>query len=343
MTPTVVRKHSAARQTSRRARPDIPPQESLRIRNVLIPIDFSQPSLDVIELALPLVKFFGAELHLVHVVPPDYPLSSLAGLPLVVPEREIGRRVRSRLQDAVKKYRVPLRRENIHSLKGRPFEQICELAREAKIDLIVTSTRGETGLKHVLLGSTAERVVRYSPCPVLVARPPARRSAKARSPQHSLGFGKILVPIDFSRCSAQGLAFALSLAKTLRSSLLLMHSVYLQYYVASDEYARYDFPQLLDRVARAAQEQMNDLVKRTDWDGVEVETLLETGHAGQEICARAQDLGIDLIVTSTHGKTGFKHVLIGSTAEYIVQHAHCSVLVVPTGDRPALTAAPAKI
>jgi nucleotide-binding universal stress UspA family protein len=343
MTSSIAGKRPAARQTPRRAKQDVAPRKSLQIRNVLIPIDFSRPSLDIIEFALPLVQFFGAQLHLVHVVPPGYPLPSLAGLPPVVPELEIGRSVRSRLEDAVKKYSLPLHRENIHALKGRPFEQICELAREANIDLIVTSTRGETGLKHVFLGSTAERIVRYSPCPVLVARPLVRRRSNGKRPQHPLGFRKILVPIDFSRCSAEGLAFALSLARKLRSSLLLMHSVYLQYYVASDEYARYDFPQLLDRVAKVAREQMDDLVKRTDWDGVDVETLLEVGHAGQEICARAQDLGVDLIVTSTHGKTGFKHVLVGSTAEYVVQHAPCSVLVVPTRGRPALTSIPTKI
>jgi nucleotide-binding universal stress UspA family protein len=312
-----------------------------QIRNVLVPIDFSQPSLDAIESALPLVKLFGAELHLVHVVPPDYPLSSLAGLPMVVPELEIGRRIRTRLKDAAKKYSVELRRENIHALKGSPFEQICQLARDAKIDidLIAISTRGNTGLKHLVLGSTAERVVRYSPCPVLVVRGSLGKekvSGNGKSPRRGVAFGKILVPIDFSECSMKGLDYAKALAKKFRSRLVLLHSVHLEYYVASDEYARYDLPLLMQQAEKAAKERMRDLVRKTNWEGVKVETALEVGHPGQEICDRAKDRGADLIVTSTHGTTGLKHILVGSTAEYVVRHAHCPVLVVPSHERPAI-------
>jgi universal stress protein A len=335
MAVRMTKKKPVAGRVSRRRRTKTVARKSLQIRSVLVPIDFSQPSLDTIQFALPLLKFFGAQLHLVHVVPPDYPLASLAGLPLIVPELEIGRHVRSHLKDAAKKYSVTLRRENIHVLKGRPFQQICRLARDLKIDLVITSTRGTTGFKHVLLGSTAERIVRYSPCPVLVARPQSRKSGNGKLPGRRLGFTKILVPIDFSESSAKGFAFAMNLAKRLKSELILMHSVHLQYYVASDEYARYDLPALMSYAEKAAREQMRDLVRSTDWNGVEVETALEVGHPGQQICARAEDLGINLIVTSTHGKTGFKHVLIGSTAEYVVQHAHCSVLVVPAREQPA--------
>src|SRR6266567_2549248 len=130
---------------------------ALQIRNVLVAIDFSAPSLEAIEAALPLIKHFGADLHLVHVFEPDYPLSSMAAIPLVVPELEIGQRVQRRLRDVAEDYSVPLRRENIHAMKGRPFEEICRLGQKIDIDLIVIATRGNTGLKHLVLGSTAER------------------------------------------------------------------------------------------------------------------------------------------------------------------------------------------
>ena len=66
----------------------------LQIRNVLVAIDFSAPSLEAIEAALPLIKHFGADLHLVHVFEPDYPASSMVAIPLVVPELEVGEGVR---------------------------------------------------------------------------------------------------------------------------------------------------------------------------------------------------------------------------------------------------------
>jgi len=55
---------------------------------------------------------------------------------------------------------------------GRPYVEITEAARDTKADMILLATHGHTGLKHVLLGSTAERVVRHAPCPVLTVRDP---------------------------------------------------------------------------------------------------------------------------------------------------------------------------
>src|SRR6476646_7297852 len=278
----------------------------LQIRNVLVPIDFSAPSLEAIEAALPLMKHFGADLHLVHVF-----------------ELEVGQQVRRQLRDVAKDYSVPLRRENIRAIKGRPFEEICRLAQEIDIDLIVVATRGNTGLKHLLLGSTAERVVRYSPCPVLVVR----GSDSRKKPVPKLAtFQKILVPVDFSDCSMKGLEYAKELAREFRAKLILLHSIALQYYVASDEYARYDLPLLLEQIDEAAKQQMRDLVQQTTWNGIEVETSIEIGHAGQQICAKASDRKADLIAISTHGRTGFEHVLLGSTAEYVARHASCPVL-----------------
>ncbi|MGH8092020.1 MAG: universal stress protein, partial [Chthoniobacterales bacterium] len=296
---------------------------SVRIRRVLVAIDFSSPSRAALAFVAPLLAKFGAELHLVHVFAADYPLASMVG-PLIVPEIEVQRRVRSHLKDFAAKEVLPVRRENIHVVKGRPFEEICRLARELEIDLIVTGTRGQTGLKHLVLGSTAERVVRYAPCPVLVL--------------HSLGnvrrsralFRRILVPVDFSPCSAQGVAVAKALARKFGSQLFLLHSIDLHYYSANSKYLLYDYPPLLAAAETAARTQMEELVTGVAREGVAVDGTLENGHAGEQICARAREFRVELIVTSTHGRTGLKHTLLGSTAEYVVRHAPCPVLVVPS-------------
>src|SRR5438067_5362345 len=264
---------------------------ALQIRNVLVAIDFSAHALEAIEAALPLIKHFGADLHLVHVFEPDYPASSMVAIPLVVPELEVGERVR-RLRDVAKDYSVPLRRENIHAIRGRPFEEICRLAREIDNDLIVIATRGHTGLKHLVLGSTAERVVRYSPCPVLVIR--ESDSRKKPAPQLAT-FRKILVPVDFSDCSMKGLGYAKALAREFKAKLILLRSIALEYYVASDEYARYDLPRLIEQTDKAAQQQMRDLVQQTNWNAIGVETSIQVGHAGKQICAEASDRKAELI------------------------------------------------
>ena len=320
-------------------RPEDPGAPGITIRNILVPIDFSEPSLAALGLALPLLKRFGAKLHLVHVFPPDYPLASMAAMPLVVLDSTVAKRVRRHLKEVAFKYSAPLARGNIHALQGRPFEEICRLARKQKIDLIVTSSRGLTGFKHLALGSTAERIVRHSPCPVLVLRSAENQKTgrNGHGPAPKLSFGKILVPIDFSDCALKGLAYAKALARKFRSKLVLLHSVAPQYYVTNDEYARYDFSRLMQQCENAARDQMRELVEETDWDGVNgLETSLQAGHPGDQICSRAADHRVDLIVISTHGRTGLRHVFLGSTAEYVVRHSPCPVLVIPGYEREVI-------
>jgi nucleotide-binding universal stress UspA family protein len=298
-------------------------QQALQIRNVLVPVDFSTPSLCALEFALPLVKQFGADLHLVHVFATDHPFTGLVGMPFVLPELEIGRSLHEQLKDVAQKYSIDVKPENLHVLKGRAFEEICRLGHDTVIDLIVIATRGNTGLKHLALGSTAERVVRYSSCPVLVTHG-GKPSGAVTS------FRTILLPTDFSECSMKGLVYAKAFAKQFKSKITLLNSVHFQYYVASDECARYDLPRLMQHADVVARDQMRELFEKTDWDGLEVETSLQTGHPGQQICEHARDSDVDLVVISTHGSTGLTHLLLGSVAEYVVRHAHCPVLVVPT-------------
>jgi nucleotide-binding universal stress UspA family protein len=301
----------------------------IRIKNVLVPIDFSERSLALLKYARVFAGKFGANLHLAHVYEPDYPLTSVMGMPLALPPVQVAQGVRRHLRDVAKKHGIELEPGHVHAIEGRAFEEICELARRHAIDLIVVATRGNTGLKHLLLGSTAERIVRYSPCPVLVVHPPAKDA-------RALAFGKIVVPVDFSSCSRKGLDYAKALAGQFASKLVLLNSVALQYYITSDEYARYDLPLLMQQAEKAQRRQMRELLEQRNWNGIEVSPSMQIGHAGQQICAWAAREGADLIVTSTHGRTGFKHMLLGSTAEYVVRHAACPVLVVPSHERPVL-------
>ena len=310
----------------------------LRVRKVLVPTDFSAASLQALEYALPLTESFGADLHLVHVSEPNYPVPNMTGLPLMLPECETPSQVRRDLQRVARKYSIQLDETKIHSCKGRPFKEICQLAQKQGIDLIIMSTSGHTGFRHFALGSTAERVVRHSHCPVLVVHPTATpRNGNRKIGLRKLSFGKIVVPIDFSECSMKGLAYAKGLAKRFGSELVLLNSVVLQHYVTSDEYGRYDLPQLMKRSDQSAREQMQILVAKTDWKGFKVTSSFQIGHAGQQICEEALAQNADMIVTSTHGITGFKHMLVGSTAEYVVRHASCPVLVVPSHERPVFT------
>src|ERR1700688_4035093 len=149
--------HLATKSSSPISRRDTPGEQNwnaLQIRNVLVPVDFSAPSLRALEFALPLVKQFGAELHLVHVFATDHPFTGLGSMPFAVPEFEISRSVHEQLKDIARKCSIALRPGILHVLKGRAFEEICRVGRDADIDLIVIATRGNTGVKHLALGST---------------------------------------------------------------------------------------------------------------------------------------------------------------------------------------------
>ena len=324
--------------TSQRARARVKPRPALLqnwrldVKSILVPLDFSPASLEALDSALPLLKTFKADCHLVHVIPPDYPLSSTATLPIIVSETEIARRMRGLLNQVAAKTAVPLEHQSIHVRRGRPFEEICQLARELKVDLIVTSTHGHTGLKHIALGSTAERIVQHADCPVLILRRPKEKKPgrNGGTPGKRSSFHTILVPIDFSSCSLRGLDYAKFLAKKFGAKLVLINVVHLIYYVSDSEYTRYDLPQLTQVADRAARANIAKLLQRLTREGFNVETRVTIGHPGDQICGALREFGADLLVSSTHGTTGLSHILLGSTAEYIVRHAECPVLVVPT-------------
>jgi nucleotide-binding universal stress UspA family protein len=212
---------------------------------------------------------------------------------------------------------------------GPPFDEICRFAQEIPVDLIVMPTHGRTGLKHVFLGSTAERIVQHSSCPVLVTRGNAVQSNNG-SP---FKIKTILVPVDFSSCSREGLRYAIGFANECGARIILLHATYLGYIYSSEGTAIYDIPGLQKAARKNAERQMRQFVKAVRFGGVKFETVFTEGSPVLDICAFAKDHDVDLIVTSTHGLTGFKHVLIGSIAEQVVRHASCSVLVVPSHPR----------
>jgi nucleotide-binding universal stress UspA family protein len=303
------------------------PQPSFKIERILVPLDFSPASMEALDYTVSLAKQFRAAVHLVHVHPVDEAASMPGAAHLLLQSAEAIERLNDELAGIHRKRVEPFCPENCHIRGGRPYEQIIRLAREIAADLIVLSTRGHSGLKHLLLGSTAERVVRGAPCPVLVARKRKRRS-KA-SPQE-FAIRTILVPTDFSQCALDGTKYAAFMARTLGATLRLFHAIYpYTNYVFVDR-AGVRLSGLVEAVQETAKQEMDALKQMEFLSGLPVQTQTLPGHAVDEICAAASEPDVDLIVTSTHGRTGFKHAVIGSVAEHVVRYAGCPVLVVPS-------------
>ena len=304
-----------------------PSPPAIEIKTILVPLDFSRGSIEALDYAVAVAKQFHAAIHLVHVHPPDEASSVPRAGHLMLQSAQAIQFLREELTNIQRKHVEPFWPENCHVRGGRPYQEIVELAREINADLIILSTRGRTGLKRVLLGSTAERVVRSAPCPVLVVR---KRKQKSKVARKALSIGTILVPVDFSECSLAGVKYAAFLARTLGAKLRLFHAMY-PYgdYVIADRVGT-RLSSLIEAERAAAREEMEELKHADFLHGVSTETKIGIGYAIDEICGAARQPDIDLIVTSTHGRTGFKHALIGSVAEHVVRYADCPVMVVPS-------------
>jgi universal stress protein A len=144
------------------------------LNRILWPTDFSELSLKGGRYAHALAQHFTAQLHVVHVIPPvmtaDFSVALPATMPVTATDpttieacREgLQRMVRDRLQAGDNVIR--------EVLFGNPWSAICEYAEARQIELIVVTTHGRTGLTHIVIGSTAERIVQHAPCPVLTIK-----------------------------------------------------------------------------------------------------------------------------------------------------------------------------
>jgi nucleotide-binding universal stress UspA family protein len=146
--------------------------EELRLRRILVPIDFSALSLAALKCAVPLARAFGARLDLLYVVEPMHFMAGLESVALAVSDEQVARSALNELKAVAR--RVIPREIQVDAIvrQGKPFDQITRAAAERKVDLIVLTTHGFTGLKRAVMGSTAEAVVRHAPCSVWVV--PAR-------------------------------------------------------------------------------------------------------------------------------------------------------------------------
>jgi universal stress protein A len=144
--------------------------QTLHLKKILVPIDFSAPSQQAFRYALKFAQQFGADLTLIHIVKPTSPsfadLATVAAFSkedLEIAEKNLHELVASARTAGVSAARSTFR-------VGLAAHEIVEAAKELDVDLIVIATHGYTGWKHFAIGSTAEQVVRAASCPVLVVR-----------------------------------------------------------------------------------------------------------------------------------------------------------------------------
>jgi nucleotide-binding universal stress UspA family protein len=149
---------------------------NIEIKKILIPIDFSDYSKAALKYSSNFAKIFNSELVLIYVVepviyPPDFSMGQLT-LPAI--NLDVDKRASEELEKLANSEIEKTIKVKTLIKPGKPFVEIIDTAREENIDLIIIATHGHSGMEHILFGSTADKVVKKAPCPVLTIREPIK-------------------------------------------------------------------------------------------------------------------------------------------------------------------------
>lgn len=287
---------------------------------MLVAFDFGEASLEALREGRALAHHLGAELGVVHVVPATPDLGALfpeGSLSVAADERAGVAAVRAEIE-AHARTQLRLELGTVFVERGTPYAEIVRRAESWDADYVIVGSHGRSGLGRWVLGSVAERVVRYAHCSVLVARGGSRP-------------GVVLVATDLSPLSLPAVAAGAAAAQRSGSKLVVM-SVLEWPGVESGAWAGL-FGALPVIPSEETRDQLRDAARRIiegalSSAGAQGEVLLAEGSAPAEIVGASETLGAELLVVGTHGRTGLERLALGSVAERLIRSATCSVLAV---------------
>jgi nucleotide-binding universal stress UspA family protein len=301
--------------------------ERTLIQRILFATDFSTCARHAEQYVTFLANVYGAAVHVVHVLE----IYGEMYVPAILLEQR-QRESAEQLTEVARRLTLPAGAVTHRPIAGIPSVLICEAAMGDNADLIVLGTRGRTGLEHILLGSTAERVLTMAPCPVLTVR--EMNGSEGATPTMPMNFERVMVPIDFSDCSLDALEYGVQIVKALSARLTLLHVL---------EPVAYGMDFMLahatERDQKFAKEQMQTLASRIRTYGISVTETIRGGLPADSIVDLARGSNCGLIIMGTHGRRGVSHLLKGSVAEAVLRRASCPVLAVknfkfPPGYQP---------
>ncbi len=286
--------------------------------NILVPVDFSPASWRAVEVATWLAQRSGARVTLMHACSPEPVFGAGTELPpeMTPVVTQLTERIASRQRDQLEAMRTPQVSEAL-LLAGPPTGTICARVREGGHDLVVMGTHGRTGIDRVLLGSIASRVLRRSPVPVLVTP----------DGDDEIVFEEILVPVDFSEWSERALSLAAAVAELSGGRVSLLHvtpSLVELRELIRDREALETIEQERRaetgaRLQEMAEAHVSPEVLRTIWGA--------DGHPVKQIVGACEDIGFDLVVMGSRGRSGLERALLGSVTERVVRLASLPILV----------------
>ena len=285
------------------------------LKRILCPIDFDEHSARAMTRAQDLALRHGAELRLLHVLPPR-PDS------ILMPSADVAtqdRAARADLDELSATIRAGGARCEASILYGVPAFQILQAARDGAADLIVMATHGRKGLSRVVLGSVTEAVLHATPC-LLLTIPP--RAAGAGG-----SFRRVLCAVDFSPSSLATLSHAMAMVEDAYGELTVLNVI---------DRAFASGPPAASRVR--AEDALAGLHERVPVHSCVVRDAVRIGETAAEVLKLAAEEEAHLIVVGAHSRRPGMAAMVGSCADRIVRESPCPVLAVPS-PVPALRSA----
>jgi len=280
------------------------------LKKIVVATDFSKHSRDGLQMAILLAKGFQAEIALIHVFP------EIRGLGI---ERDAIRRIGIRKLKEIKTEvigkGVPIAETVLRF--GAPFERIIEHAEELDANLIVVGS-GQKGRKYPL-GTTAERVMIQADIPVLAVKPGARPPIR-----------EIVCPVDFSEASRRSLIHAIHLSRTLGAHLTVLTVFESVLSGLLGPSWKSEESKENDRMRRY-QDHYDGFLRGFEFEKFTWKKVFRRGRPPAEIIRAVREVGADLLVMGSQGKTGLSRLLLGSTTEKVVREMPCSVMTVKQG------------
>jgi nucleotide-binding universal stress UspA family protein len=278
------------------------------LKTVLVAVDFDDTLDAVLAAASTLGKKFGAEVVLLHVVE----AADESGQPPESLQGAVAARL-GQMQQQLTAGGV-----NVPQLFypcGKSSVEIVAVAERVGAQLILLGTRGTGTGHHPPMGTTTEKVIRWSPKPVL-----------AVPPEPPLTFANIVCPVDFSDVSARGLTAAIHLARVFRGRLQVLTVSPPSHYTRVDRRLAELAASAEQAATGRAQRELDEFLSRFDFKDVAWEKHVLSGDPAQEIVQQAQSTHADLIVMGSVGRTGLPYLFMGSTAVKVARQLPCALL-----------------
>lgn len=290
----------------------------MKFKKILVPIDFSEFSDNAVEFALLMAERFGADVMLLHTVLLfEQDLNEEEHLEAY--ERLIQQKENERTKKMKSHHKSGEKRGvTVDSVLRRGVsaaDSILDYMSGKDFDLVVMGTHGHGGIVKWFHGSVTEKVVRFSPIPVVTVHKDYTREK----------IEKILVPIDFSEYSHIAIQQGKTIAKEFNAAVEFMHVVEQD---AHPEFYSISFEPILKANPGLKKHISENLKKYSGMTEDEAGFVVGEGKVHKEIIKYAEDNDIDLIVMPTRGMSDLEHIIMGSTTERVVRVATCPVLTV---------------